>query len=464
MPQPGSGRSSFDSLTLFTFFWGVGVLTHQAFHDQFTLTSWHDLLLIAAAWAAVLRPSSIARLAVLAVAQVVEVGIEMPLVYNHWLLVGLGNLTILSVLALRPGRRPDGAWDRARLYDALAPPLRLVLIGAYAFAFLAKVNRAFLDPQLSCAGVIYARLARRVSMLPTGEWTRIPAIWFTVAIEALIPALLALRRTRVLGVLVAYAFHVLMGLAGFYDFSAAAAGFLVLFLPEDTPDRLVAFTERHRRLAAVASGCRRAARSAVALPVVLAASYGLMAQIDAVESPFAFTMRVWFAGAVVCLTLLAIEVWRGLPVSSNATHLRVAHPLFLLGPVLIVLNGLSPYVGLKTEHSFTMFSNLVTEGDSPNHLIVPASLRLFGMQDDVVRIVDSSHPRIRRYAERRRPLVYYSFQRLVGAYPSASVTYERNGRRYDVPRVGDDPEFSRSTHPLIAKTFNFRVVRPTCGH
>jgi hypothetical protein len=86
------------------------------------------------------------------------------------------------------------------------------------------------------------------------------------------------------------------------------------------------------------------------------------------------------------------------------------------------------------------------------------------MQDDPIRIIDSSSAHLREYAARRRRIVFHSFHRLVQSDPSMSVVYERGGRRFHVPRVADDPVLARPVNPLLAKTFHFRMVRPTCGH
>jgi hypothetical protein len=580
----------FDSLSLFTFFWAVGVLTHQGYHGRFG-TAWHDAILIVAAFAALLRPSSVARLAFLAAAALTAVFVEMPDVYNHWLLVGLASGMVLLVLAVAPWRREtDVTARRAVLYHSLAPPLRLMLLGTYAFAFLAKLNPHFLSDRVSCAAITYPRLAGRLTVLPVGDWTRTAAIWFTLLMEAVVPLTLAIRSTRTASVFVALAFHATMGLAAFYDFSAAAAGFLVLFLPDDTPARLSALAHRHPRIGRIGAAVAATARSPWSLPVLLTTAYVVFGQVRRIETPFLFTMRLWIvftlaASAVLVLSLVdparpasrpgrltlfgrmgmfgailialdaassplpfslmaaalltalvpadapqelartisgspllsraadrmrllarhpaAIPVglllaylvmsrarhwdsplyfvlaglgawWGGrllvalLSAARDApvrSHLRV-RPAFAIGPILVLLNGLSPYVGLKTEHSFTMFSNLMTEGDRWNHYLLPPSMKLFPLQDDLVTVVRSSDQRFRQFAERRTQLVWVHFRSLVSRYPHIRITYERAGQTYEVARVGDDPVLSRPPARAIDKLMDFRTVprRNVCRH
>ena len=55
---------------------------------------------------------------------------------------------------------------------------------------------------------------------------------------------------------------------------------------------------------------------------------------------------------------------------------------FLQSPALVFLNALTPYVGLKTQNSWTMYSNLQTEPGRWNHSLIP----------EVVRLPDAAHP------------------------------------------------------------------------
>ncbi len=59
------------------------------------------------------------------------------------------------------------------------------------------------------------------------------------------------------------------------------------------------------------------------------------------------------------------------------------------GPVLLlfVLNGLAPYLGFQTVRTMSMFSNIRTEGDRTNHMLIPSrAFRSRVTQDDLVRL------------------------------------------------------------------------------
>jgi hypothetical protein len=68
-------------------------------------------------------------------------------------------------------------------------------------------------------------------------------------------------------------------------------------------------------------------------------------------------------------------------------------PVWLsLVPVIFFLNGASPYLGLKTESSIAMFSNLHTEGHQTNHLLTGQLPFAASYQNDTVRILGSNSP------------------------------------------------------------------------
>lgn len=124
-------------------------------------------------------------------------------------------------------------------------------------------------------------------------------------------------------------------------------------------------------------------------------------------------------------TVYVLAIHRGIFRETNSTvSFRTAAPGYLWLMVgFIAINGLAPYLGLKTETSAAMYSNLRTEGGTNNHLFMPA-LRLTGYQDDLVEITQSDHPVLSglikrpylkdRHLEPRKLLItYFELQRIV---------------------------------------------------
>jgi hypothetical protein len=169
---------------------------------------------------------------------------------------------------------------------------------------------------------------------------------------------------------------------------------------------------------------------------------------------------VWVAYAGVTAVSLA-KVWRRLPTfPRSARHLLAVRPLLAVAPVLTFLNGLTPYVGLKTELSFAMYSNLRTEGGGTNHFLIRRPFYLFGYQDDLVTFVRSDAPKLQAYADEGYRLTWFEFRRFLSTRPRIRVTYRRgNEGERSIERPADDPRLLEPPSPWLRKVLAFRPVR-----
>jgi hypothetical protein len=141
-----------------------------------------------------------------------------------------------------------------------------------------------------------------------------------------------------------------------------------------------------------------------------------------VAAPAELVLPLWglySAGLILLFVLLPKE-----PPARPAFSFR-PWPVLLV-PLLAGLNGCSPYLGLKTETAFAMYSNLRTEGGQSNHLLVPAGVQLFGFQRDLVEIKDSSSGFLAGLARRKLMLPFFEVRALLQQHPNTSLTYERH--------------------------------------
>src|SRR5690606_4011999 len=86
---------------------------------------------------------------------------------------------------------------------------------------------------------------------------------------------------------------------------------------------------------------------------------------------------------------------RRLPPAGSIRSLA-RHPAAALVVGLFLFNGLQPYLGLKTATALAEHSNLRTEGRFWNHLLLPRDVRIFNLQDRLVRVIDSTDETVRR--------------------------------------------------------------------
>jgi hypothetical protein len=457
-----------DALRIFTFMWAVAVLFHQASYNLWVQEP-SDWLLTVAALFTVLRPSSLARLTGLLVAQVWATWEKMPEISNHWLLAFVMALTMLLALAVAKVRARSGAIDRAQVYLDIAPALRLQMVMLYAWAAFHKLNRDYFDPQVSCAAVMANAVASQLPFVPNAAWAQPVAIAGSILVESAIPLFFCVRRLRWIALLVGAGFHIFLVLSPYpsnrvYNFSALLLALYFLFAPFDLARRLdelwAAWNAQHSWLFPRIK--QAAAWGGAALVFVLGGGTVFRAQSVVWHRLLVgVPVGVFLLYACVLVAALVLAL-RGCERRLHAFRRLFAVPLWLLPACLLVfLNGLSPYVGLKTETSFAMYSNLRTEGGATNHFVIRRPWRLAGFQEDLVTFVQARNSKLRSYAENGYGLTWFEFRHMAATHDRLVVTYRRQGGpERSIQTAADDPELAAGRWPpWMRKLLWFRPVK-----
>lgn len=465
---------------VFAFLFSAAVLANLLARGRLLMLDATTPLALAAIWC-LLRPGEPRRLAVVAGLQLVAVVMGLPQVRNPWLLMGLASLGLLVALApllLRRSRTPE---QRDRILGAALGPVRAQWLVFLGWSALHKLNTGFLDPASSCAvdpRFGYGFLTERLPWLPVASWTPTAAIAGTLALEIGMTLLLAFRRSRGAGLALLWLQAGVLGWIHYWDVAATSLAFGAAFLPDGAFPAWRRAREALRPLDALCRGLAAFARSPAAFPlcwIPLAAAWSLT--LTAGDRGLEVARAGLAAGALL-LPLGWLAVGAGLALA--AAHPRPAPPvaagiaawwrtpLLLLAPLLTALNGASPYLGLKTEHAFSMYSNLRTEALEWNHLLLPRALRVFPYQNELVRVTDSSDPELARLVRPPARLVPFELRRRAQRAPRASLEYVRGGLPTRVERVEDDPFLAAPLPPLLRKLLLFRPVpargRNTCLH
>ena len=137
---------------LFAFLLALSLIVHQLWWGGFGIDARHSLVVLAAL-AVLRRPTSMARFLAMIAVEVVAVGLDMPDVGSHTLLVLVIGATVLVHVgwsACRDRQLPDAGV----LFTRIAPFLGVQLLLLYGLSALAKMNTGFFDPALSCAVVM----------------------------------------------------------------------------------------------------------------------------------------------------------------------------------------------------------------------------------------------------------------------------------------------------------------------
>ena len=448
---------------LFALLFALSLILHQLWWDGFEVLPAHFLVILTALWTA-LRPTSVVRFLTMIAAEVLSVALDMPEVGSHTLLVLVSCACMLTYVGWTTlvTRRLPGA---GTLFERVAPFLRVQLLLVYAAAAVAKMNTGFFDGDISCAAFMSSQVAWFHSALLDGSWRVAPSIWGTVLIEVALPVLLAVPRTRVLGLVVGAAFHTLLALAGNVPFSALALALYVAFLPTDVPGRLRALAARRPGLGRWARRARRWAGSPAAFPA--AAGCWLAGAVIFSFHPTVGGALISHGSRLLIVLvalatgiLLALGLVRGGPLVYPPRSLRLGHPVFAVGILLLVANSLSPYLGLKTESSFTMFSNLQTEDGYWNHAFIPEAIRVFPYQDQLVRITDSNDRALEERTRDGTRLVRFELERYLRLHPGTSATYTTAIPAGETTQTTEPESAAPSATPILDRIMKFRDVRP----
>lgn len=393
---------------------------------------------VALGWIAIIviaRPDrGLARTA-LAGAVVASALLEAPLLGNHWLLAAMVSTAALIV----------GPWrEDAAFVRGFAPTARLILLSFYSFAALAKYNTGFLDPVESCARFFANQTLGFWNLPEVGgdgavAWLLVVS---TLIIETSIPILLIVRRTRLAGVWLALIFHLALTLdlrQHFYDFTMVLIPLFLLFAG---PALLEAVDRALPRL-----------RLGGGRPWMLLAGLHVAAyHLPVGDVAFVMAVVVSWAVWLLLFGVLAFAffgAWRqgaGRPVPDLGPGRVAVHEgglsrwsrAGLAGVVaLVVLNGLAPYLELKTATGFNMYANLYTVDGETNHLLVPRTARLRADQSDLVEILDTNSDGLAEYINSGFVLPASNLGDYLFDNPGATVTYQHGDEVLRWPATDD---------------------------
>jgi hypothetical protein len=461
-PRPQGRSDKADTLALFSVLWALAACWHLVGNPTIA-PSWAQLVVVGAAAIVLWSPGNVPGLALLAAASLVLLWEEAPILGNHWLLVGFVDLAILFAFGMGAVRRRFT--DRIDLAERLLPAARLCLLVFYAFAAFAKLNSAFFDRSVSCAVFFFRESTSSVGLdglqFDGAAWVEQVVIVGTVAIELAIPVLLLRRRTRPIGVLVALGFHLLLAIDQthqFYDFSSVLFALFILFLPQTSGAWVGERTGSIRARLAL----RGPRLPAVVKTVVVLVPVGLtVLVVTEAVGPRTALLIGWWPWQVVALTAVVAAfryVRQRLPAYGPQWHVLPHHVAYLVVPFLAVLNGLTPYLEVKTAAGWNMYSNLRTVDGESNHFVVGRSFPVTDEQEDLVEIVRSSAPELQFYADQRYGLPFLQLREFLARRPTTSITYDRGGERVTLRRASDLPELVEPVPSWREKLQVFRAV------
>lgn len=461
------GRASLQ-FRIFAMLWAVATLFHMA-HSSLFNTQFNFALLTLTALYVIARPG-VPAFILLIVLQVFDALYRMPFASNHWVFTAFVNLTILHAYIYQMVVNRSLMIPGGKILDSFAPLVRIEVIVLYFFAVFHKLNAGFFAPDTSCAfDLVKAQHLDDFIPLAAQFYKWNP--YFTILAELAIPVLLCINRTRYFAIFFGLFFHGVLAFSSynaFYDFSSMIVAAYFLFTNPKLSESIVRVAGELR----IRTENYFQSYSALKIGMVvmcLAVGAGFLFVLNQrIDSARTVHLMLW---GIYCFIILVSFLLFWLTGMTEGTRISFSslHWSLLLLPVIVFANGMSPYLGLKTENSYAMFSNLRTEGGLTNHFIVPPGLQMFNFQKDVVEILSSTDKGLQDLADRKKAIVLFELKNHIQNRKPQRVDYLLNGEQKVYERSDLSTHAAVQPNPfLLTRLMRFRTFSKTepqpCSH
>lgn len=371
---------------------------------------------------------------------------SFPEIPNHITLLVFCNIAILiSLPVLMLLKRPDQCGDE--VFASLKPVMRLMLITLFFVAGFHKLNTDFLNPEVSCVnfvvGLFEGRIFRQIFGIPfvfyiapvlvaamywlvrssrrinvsvsVSGWAFLVTLALVVAAGAYLSSgdlrstiigagavttllwqlvegpLLFVRRLQAPILLLSLVLLGTIAMSGVPMFPAVLLPLLFTFVPDN-----VFLWWRNKSILRVGDWKVHSIHIFFFLNLLGASlvyineSMGTSPQTGMIT--LAVSQMFFLASVLLLLMPILLAVlsgerdwkWEGVQVWSGTTP-----RIFLFFPIMLLLLGMTPYLGLRTTGNFSMFSNVRVEGPTSNHILLGDNpIKIWGYQEDRVRIID----------------------------------------------------------------------------
>ena len=404
-----------DSLGFFSIVLNLYYLLHWSLNyytgDNYLIVNFYiPQALVALSLIGFLNPKSIALLLLNSLVFCAYYLTYSPISSNNQTTAFFLSALVATSLLISLLKQKKGSLDRNDIQELIRGPGKLILVCMYIFGIYHKLNTDFFDPTVSCAVELYKPIAAIIGQENNqiGHWV---AIYLTFLIEGIAILGLLTNRYRKIGIALGVPFHIIIGFTGyaFYmDFSTIVLAMYTLSITDDSMHKINTAFHKHVK----STYARTTISYLPALVALLILSH--VAACDGVCSGQTF-MPIFAAYSIPIYFILLF---------SKVNKHRVftySGSLYLI-PFAFFLNGLSPYLGLKTESAIAMFSNLHVEGLSTNHFIHGVIPGFANYSDEIIKVIESNQPELPKGSQ----LVRYDFDRRLAILNEVELTVTSN--------------------------------------
>lgn len=440
--------------SVFTVMWIVSIFFHMI-HRSDIVSGIFPLLTVLSGLFVLHKPNDTIRLVIFSLFHACVYIIHAPNTANHSFFAFIVDLTIIIIYGLNFFKS-----NRFDYFSYLNALLRSFTIILYFFAVFHKLNWNYLDFS-SCGGTMLLdpilSKASRISFfsdMSTDVVTslRYASIYASLTLEILIPFFLLNRRLSWVGCLLGVILHGTLGFIYFWHFSPMLYALYILFLPDSF----------YRKIFEVINKFKIAQKNVVRiigfLILVVLMLYVLKFHYPEIEMELGDFSRKsgrnWSFGLsirtligwipFIIYTLLFTYFLLSFNKKDDNYSLKPVTGIYYIFPLILVINGFSPYLGLKTHHSFSMFSGLMTHGNTNNHLFMP-NIDFLKTQNDIVTPAFQNHSNFAKELRwsKDENLVFYELQKRITelkqkGYQGIELNYWRNGKETHIKNAEND--------------------------
>lgn len=314
-----------------------------------------------------------------------------PRVGNHSAIILFASLTIVSLFILKLFRKKEILNPIFLSYF-----FRIFTVSVYFYTGFHKLNTDFLNPCVSCVNGINEYTISSIigtTFKVNDSLSRLFQI-IALIVECIVPFGILFHKTRKYSVLILLLFHSYLALSVFADFSAVGL-FLLLGCVIDFEEYI--FSKKIILMIRIYLG----------LIILSVLSPFFLRYTNLPQLQYSFVK-----GFIFLLGYLSFIVYFFKNHSTKCYYFQRKYFLPLLTLCLTIsFWTLKSYIGLGNAGNLTMFSNLVTEKSSNNHLLIETNkTKIFDFEEDAVYIVKMENPYIKEnFNGYKIPVVEFRF-------------------------------------------------------